>query len=180
MARYVAFLRGINLGKRRVIMTDLKRAFEDAKFQNVATFIASGNVLFDSAVRDRRKLEVAIEKLLETKFGFPVDTFVRSLDEVAAVAEAKPFSAAEMTNDAHTIHVGFLKCALPAEVAKQFAAIRTEHDAFFVDGMDFYWLCRIKTNESKVWTLPEMRALKLPTCSMRNLTTVRKIAALGT
>ena len=53
MTRYVAFLRGINLGKRRVVMTDLKRAFEDAKFQNVATFIASGNVLFDSAVRDR-------------------------------------------------------------------------------------------------------------------------------
>jgi len=178
MSRFVAFLRGINLGKRRVSMTDLKRAFEDAKFRNVATFIASGNVLFDSPAKDRKKLEATIEKLLETKFGFPVDTFVRTLDEVAAAAAARPFPASEMTREANTIHVGFLKCALPSDLAKRFAAIRTESDEFYLNGMDFYWLCRIKTNESKVWTLPEMRALKLPTCSMRNLTTVRKIAAL--
>jgi uncharacterized protein (DUF1697 family) len=178
MARYVAFLRGINLGKRRVAMADLKRAFEAAKFENVATFIASGNVLFDSSVRDRKKLESTIEKLLETKFGFPVDTFVRTHAEVASVAAAKAFAPQEMTNEANTIHVGFLKCALPPDIAKRFAAIRTENDEFYLNGMDFYWLCRIKTNESKVWALPEMRALKLPTCSMRNLTTVRKIAAL--
>lgn len=180
MARYVAFLRGINLGNRRMAMADLKRAFEAAKFQNVATFIASGNVLFDSPAKDRTKLETAIEKLLETRFGYPVDTFVRTQSEVVAAAEKKPFSTLEMTTETNTVHVGFLKCALPADLARRFAAIRTEHDEFFVNGTEFYWLCRIKTNESKVWTLPEMRALKLPTCSMRNLTTVRKIAALGT
>lgn len=178
MPRYVAFLRGINLGKRRVAMADLKRAFEDARFQKVATFIASGNVLFDSPQQDRSKLEAKIEKLLAAKFGFSVDTFVRTHDEVAAAAEAKPFTATEMKRETNTIHVGFLKADLPAELAGRFGAIRTNNDELRVNGTEFYWLCRIPTNESKVWTLPEMRALKLPTCSMRNLTTVRKIAAL--
>ena len=48
MPRYVAFLRGINLGKRRPPMSELKRLFEELGFTNVATFIASGNVLFET------------------------------------------------------------------------------------------------------------------------------------
>jgi len=53
MTRYVAFLRGINLGKRRVKMEQLRRHFEGFGLENVATFIASGNVVFDSPRQDR-------------------------------------------------------------------------------------------------------------------------------
>jgi hypothetical protein len=51
-------------------------------------------------------------------------------------------------------------------------------DEFQVKGREYYWLCRIKSNESKAWTSPAMRAIKLPSSSMRNLTTLRKLAAL--
>ena len=55
---------------------------------------------------------------------------------------------------------------------------RNEIDDLCVDGREYYWLCRIRSTESKIWTSAAMRALKLPTSSMRNLTTVRKLAAL--
>lgn len=51
-------------------------------------------------------------------------------------------------------------------------------DEFFVKGREYYWLCRIKSNESKAWTSAPMKLVKLPSSSMRNVTTLRKLAAL--
>ena len=61
MTRYVAFLRAINVGGRRVKMHHLRELFESLGFSNVETFIASGNVIFDSPAEDTRKLEQRIE-----------------------------------------------------------------------------------------------------------------------
>ncbi|MSU22990.1 MAG: hypothetical protein EXS32_04115 [Opitutus sp.] len=77
------------------------------------------------------------------------------------------------------MYAGFLKEALGAQQARQFLACRTDVDEFRVDGREYYWLCRAKKfNESKAWTSPQMKAVKLPTSSMRNLTTIRRLAAL--
>ena len=177
MHRYIAFLRGINLGQRRIKMDALRALFEELKFADVATFIASGNVIFTSKNGDRRKLEQQIQRHLQASLGYAVDTFVHTRAEVAAVAAFRPFAPAEMSHPGNTIHAGFLSEALGAETARQLAAIRTDMDEFRVDGREYYWLCRIKTHESKVWTLPALKALKLPSSSMRNLTTIRKLAA---
>src|SRR3954464_11906486 len=96
MPQYVAFLRGINLGNRRLKMEQLKALFEDMKFSEVATFIASGNVLFESKAKDDLKLTKMIEAHLEKALGYDVDTFVRTRAEVAAVTAFRPFSKAEM------------------------------------------------------------------------------------
>ncbi len=55
--------------------------------------------------------------------------------------------------------------------------MRTASDEFRVTGREYYWLCRTLTHESKVWTLPEIRALKLPTATMLNMTSIRKLIA---
>jgi uncharacterized protein (DUF1697 family) len=167
----------MNLGKRRLKMGDLRLLFEALKLRHVSTFIASGNVIFESASRDTAKLETQIERHLAKSLGYSVDTFVRSQAEVAAVAVARPFSAADMSSTANTVHVGFWKQSLDANRARSLASIRTEVDAFHVDDREFYWLCRIKTNESKVWMLPELRALRLPTVTMRNLKAIRRLTA---
>lgn len=177
MHRYVAFLRGINLGKRRVKMDELRKLFVAQKFTDVSTFIASGNVLFSSRSADARKLEAQIENALQEGLGYPVDTFVRTRAEVAAVAALRAF-ADEEDHPAHTTYVGFFREALPAAQARGLFACATTVDALHVSGREYYWLCRIKSNESTVWTSPQMRALKLPTATMRNLTTIRKLAAL--
>jgi uncharacterized protein (DUF1697 family) len=178
MPHYIAFLRGINLGKRRPEMAELRRLFEQLKFTDISTFIASGNVIFAAKSADSRKLEAQIEAHLEKSLGYKVDTFLRTRAEVAAVAAFRPFAKADLDHPDHTVHAGFLKEPLAADQAKRFLACHTPVDGFAIQGREYYWLCRIKSNESKAWTSPEMRAVKLPTSSMRNLTTVRKLAML--
>lgn len=175
MARYVAFLRGINLGRRRPAMSELKALFEQLRLAEVATFIASGNVIFSTAAKDTAALERRIEKHLEKSLGYPVDTFIRSEAEVAAIASSSPF--ATITGEYHAIHVGMLHEKLSRETATGLIACRTEHDLFEADGREFYWMCRIRTNESNVWSSPHMKALRLPTMTMRNMTSIRKLAA---
>jgi uncharacterized protein (DUF1697 family) len=178
MHHYIAFLRGINLGNRRPKMDHLRGLFEEMKFTGVATFIASGNVIFASRVADGRKLEQRIQFHLEKSLGYGVDTFVRTRAEVMAMAAFRPFARADLENPANTVHAGFLQDAFSADQARKLLACRTETDEFCVRGREYYWLCRINTNESKVWSSPQMKAVKLPTYTMRNLTTVRKLAAL--
>ncbi len=178
MPRYIAFLRGINLGKRRLTMDELRARFVELKFADVATFIASGNVIFESKDRDAAKLTRTIEEHLAQRLGYEVDTFLRTCAEVAAVAAFRPFPTADMETEANTAFCSFLKEPLTAAQARGLVACRTPVDEFCVDGREFYWLCRIKSHESKVWSSPALRALKLPSSSMRNLTTIRKLAAL--
>lgn len=178
MPHYIAFLRGMNLGNRRIKMDDLRRIFEEMKMGEVSTFIASGNVVFTSKKEDSREVENLIQRQLENVLGYAVDTFVRTRAELAKVAAFQPFSSAEMAEPTHTIHVGFLKDALSPAAKRGLLACKTDVDEFTVEGRDYYWLCRIKTHESKVWTSPAMKALKLPSATMRNLTTLRKMAAL--
>ena len=175
---YVALLRGINLGKRRVKMDALRAHFEALKFRRVSTFIASGNVLFETSTRDPAKLESKIEQHLAQTLGYPVDTFLRSAEEMSAVATAQPFSRAEMESDTHTINVVFLKEKPRPADARQLESIRTDYDAFRVIGREFYWLTRGRMSASTVWELPETKRLKLPNSTMRNLNTCQKLATL--
>jgi len=178
MHHYIAFLRGMNLGNRRIKMDELRKLFEKLKFTDVETFIASGNVIFSAKSGDAQKLERQIEAHLKKSLGYEVDTFVRTRAEVAAVAAFRPFPTADFDHPGHTIHAGFTREKFSPAQIKAFLACRTEVDEFCVEGREYYWLCRIKSNESKAWTSPQMKAIKLATSSMRNLTTVRKLASL--
>lgn len=93
--KYVALLRGINVGgNRKVSMTELKDVFTQLGFDDVATYINSGNVVFSSlSVPD----SLAIERALYTTFGFVIETLVLSSQQMVAIAEAIP---ADWTNDA--------------------------------------------------------------------------------
>ena len=177
MPRYVAFLRGINLGKRRIKMNELRALFEEMKFGGVKTFIASGNVIFESGIGDGGRLEKLIERRLHEMLGYEVDTFVRTRAEVAAAAAFRPFARADLAAPENTVHCGFLREKLSSVQARGLTACRTEADEFCAAGREFYWLCRGRTHESKVWTSPPMKALRLPSTTMRNLTTIRKLAA---
>lgn len=179
MQHYVAFLRGINLGNRRIKMEDLRILFEALKFARVETFIASGNVVFSSKISDSQKLESSIGRHLAQSLGYAVDTFVRTRAEVAATAALRPFGAAHTSDPTNTIHAGFFARALSADQGLGLIACRTDVDEFHVEGREYYWLCKgIKSHESKVWSSPQLKALKLPSSSMRNMTTMRKLAAL--
>ena len=175
---YLAFLRGINLGRRRLKMEKLRALFEALKFRQVTTFIASGNVAFESAARDESKLTAQIERHLQKELGYEVDTFLRTREELARIVDDQPFAKEIDGQDSSTVHVGFFREALPSAIARKLEAVRTETDAFRVRGREYYWLCHTRISESEVWTLPAMREFRLPASSMRNLKTLRKMAAL--
>ena len=156
-------------------MSELRGHFETLGFANVATFIASGNVIFETKARDPAKLESKIEKHLAAKLGYEVYTFLRTDDEVIAATEHVAFP--EGTPEGGGIYVTFLKQSLDASAAKKLCTCRSNIDAFHVNGREIYWLCRTKSSESNVWTSPEVKALKLPTGTMRNLTSLRKLVA---
>jgi len=155
-------------------MSRLKDLFEDLQFDEVETFIASGNVLFTSKQTNVGRLESQIARHLETSLGYRVDNFVRRAEEVVAIARAKIFSE---DGKEGTIHVGFLHAPLAPVVARKFAALRTPENEFRVKGREYFWLCRGRTTDWKIWTSPEIKALRLPTSSMRNLTSIRKLVA---
>lgn len=173
--RYVAFLRGINLGNRRPPMAQLRGLFEEIGFTAVETFIASGNVIFTEQNANTSALESRIEAHLEASLGYNVDTFLRQAAHVRSIAESKEFP--EDGQPGITIHVGFVKQKLPPTIARQLEGIETDYDQFRVKGEEFYWLCRGPMSESKVWTLPEIKALKLPSSTLRNMTSIRKLVA---
>lgn len=89
MTRLVAFLRGINVGNRRIKMDDLRAAFDKMGLKGAQTLIASGNVLFEAEYTN--ELAARIEQGLEKRFGFPVGTVLRSVDELQALVDTDPF-----------------------------------------------------------------------------------------
>jgi uncharacterized protein (DUF1697 family) len=89
--RYVAFLRGINVGGKTLIrMADLRECVAEAGHDEVSTYIASGNVLLSSPVRSAAQLERPLEQAIERRFGLEVRVFVRSARQLAATARAIP------------------------------------------------------------------------------------------
>jgi uncharacterized protein (DUF1697 family) len=176
MPEYIAFLRGMNLGNRRIKMDALRSVFVEMGFGDAATFIASGNVLFTAGSKSEAKLVQQIERHLAEALGYKVPTFIRTRKELAGVLAFQPFATREMESEDNTIHVGFWTTAPTAAAARALNAIRTKTDEFAVNGREFYWLCRIPTHESKVWTLPEMKALAMPDVTVRNIKMLRRLA----
>ena len=91
MPRYVAFLRAINIGGRVVKMDRLRKLFEELPLTNVETFIASGNVIFESSAGNTASLEARIEGRLSEALGYEVAAFLRTAGEVGAIARYRPF-----------------------------------------------------------------------------------------
>ena len=124
--RYVAFLRAINVGGHTVRMETLRGLFERFGATAVETFIASGNVVFESGVRPESVLEERIESALEEALQFPVGTFLRTLPEVAAVAESTVFPDDDV-KAAHALYVGFLKKAPDRSAVATITNASTRH-----------------------------------------------------
>jgi uncharacterized protein (DUF1697 family) len=89
--RYVALLRGINVGGKTLVkMADLKTCVEGIGVDNVSTFIASGNVLFESGERDAAKLQTKVERAIEKRFRLPVNVVVLNRASYARIVKAIP------------------------------------------------------------------------------------------
>ncbi|MDH4037958.1 MAG: DUF1697 domain-containing protein [Candidatus Krumholzibacteria bacterium] len=173
-SRYIAFLRAINVGGRTVPMARLRALFEDLGLDAVETFIASGNVLFETRAMSAATLEKRIETALLKAFGYEVSTFVRTRAEVAAIAAARPFAAGAMAA-ALALNVAFLRAPLDARGVRTLGALRTPIDDFRATGSEVYWMCKKRQSESDFSNAVFEKALGVR-ATFRGMNTVRRLA----
>lgn len=108
-SKYISMLRGINVsGQKKIKMSDLKSLYELLGFQKVVTYIQSGNVIFDSAIRDKSDLKARIEKSIEEKYKFHVPVEIRTNREIANIVKNCPFDSVDWVKNGRKILVTFL------------------------------------------------------------------------
>jgi uncharacterized protein (DUF1697 family) len=175
MHKWASFLRAINVGGRVVKMEILKQQFEALGFDNVSTFIASGNVIFETAEEESEALELRIEARLQQALGYRVATFLRSGPEVATLSSLCTKYASEIQAGA-VLYVIFARNPPPSDGKRRLLALNNEIDELAVHGRDILWLCRRHLGETKLdgAALEKTCALE---ATVRNANTVTKIAA---
>ncbi len=155
-------------------MDYLRREFESLGFSNVETFIASGNVVFETASKNTASLEKKIAAHLRDALGFDVATFIRTDKELAAIAKYQPFKQSAL-DKAVAFNVAFLADALDENSKQKLMALRTEIDDFHVHGREVYWLCQKKQSESTFSNAVLEKTLGVQS-TLRGVNTIRKMA----
>ncbi|GHA22880.1 hypothetical protein GCM10007989_17930 [Devosia pacifica] len=138
---YFAFLRGINLGKRRIRMADLKACLEPLGSSDLKTIVASGNVRFNTEQPDN--LKARIEAALEERFDYHVGVILRSASQIETMLERHPFASMDQRADAQRFVLLFDE-PLPEGLAV--AGIDGVFDILRVDQRDIYLAAYRQTN----------------------------------
>jgi uncharacterized protein (DUF1697 family) len=176
VARYAAFLRGMNIGGRRISNAELAAAVTALGFDDVATFRASGNVAFSvSRAASDSALARTIEAGLAQALGYPVPTFVRSAAEAVEIAAGRPFPPQALRASEGKLHVAMLRELPAAGVRSQVLGLATAADRLAFGARELYWLPRGRMLDSGL-DLQQLERLVGP-WTMRTKATIEQLAA---
>jgi uncharacterized protein (DUF1697 family) len=173
--RYVAFLRGMNLGKRRIKNDELRAEFEALGFEDVATFRASGNVIFGAPKQGESKLTKTIEGGLGEALGYEVPVFLRSCAEVVAIAAVEPFDTKVVAASKGKLQVTMLPKKPTAAACRKVLALSTDEDRLAIKERELFWLPGGGTIDSELDLKAIDKALGKGT--QRTMGTIEQIAA---
>lgn len=176
VTRYVAFLRGINVSGHRIIkMEELRQHFRMPGIENIATYIQSGNVVFDTDVPDMVALRAAIEQQLFTVLGYSVTVLLRSHDELRRIVAANPFAGLP-ADDGRSLSITFLSAPPAAQLVDALPAVSGKRDEVRVVGTDAYILYE-RYSDSKL-SNPFLEKKLGVLATTRNWATVNKVAGM--
>ena len=174
--RFVAFLRGMNLGNRRIKNPELVAHFEAMELEDVATFRASGNVVFsDPAGEAESKLQARVEEELDERLGYEIAVFLRSAAEVAAIAAREPFGAKAIAASKGKPQVVLLGREPGAKAKQEVLALAPAGDLLVIEGRELHWLPTVGLSETELDTKALDAALGKGTT--RTAGTIEQIAA---
>jgi len=109
LAKFVAFLRGINVGgHHKVPMKELKRILQNMGFENVITLLNSGNVIFEAKPKEIAELESEIAQKLNSSFGFPIPVIILSAENLKQLISSDPFQGITLTKETR-LYISFLR-----------------------------------------------------------------------
>jgi uncharacterized protein (DUF1697 family) len=178
MQTYISILRAINVGHRKILMTDLKALYEELKLKEVITYIQSGNVIFktDKKIADQ-SLAKKIEQAITKKYHFDVPVIIRTVDEMKKTITANPFLKQRGIN-LEKMHVTFLaENPEPANV-KNIENLDYTPDKFIIMGKEIYLYCPNGYGITKLSNGFFENKLKV-TATTRNWKTVNTLATLA-
>ncbi len=170
MQRFVALLGSINVGGNQLEMADLRAALEEAGFRNVATVVASGNVLFEHERAQDAALAGEIEAIVKDRFGIASFAAVRSRDEIARAISDNPFAKDGEPKFVHTL---FLEEPLGREAVENFAAGFQGAERIAAGGRELF--IDYATGVARSHIDPALRKAKL----IKGRATARNIRSLG-
>lgn len=181
MTRWVALLRGINVGRaNRFAMVDLRSTVQSLGFENVATYIQSGNVVFDSPGSNssgEEALAARVGRAIAEQHGLEVPVVVRTGDELCRIATAHP--AAETEIDPKLLHILFLDREPGHDMGTPIDPQRYQPDRWTMAGREVFVTYPNGSARSKLTIDVFERALGA-VATARNLNTVRKLASMVT
>lgn len=173
MTKFAAFLRGINVGgKNKIKMETLRETFAALQFKNVQTYINSGNVIFETAKTDDKKLVEQIENAIEKEFSLSIKVMVRTIDEISEIINNNPFDG-QFEND-KDLHVLFLDEEIPEEKRELLISNNSENEKFAVRGREIF--CHLKNGFANSLLGKDYIGKKLKvSATARNWRTVNKV-----
>jgi uncharacterized protein (DUF1697 family) len=173
---YVALLRGINIGPRnRIAMPALREALEAAGFDDVKTYLQSGNVVLESSAKPdavRRQ----VEQLISETFGLEIAVVVRTRAQLAAVVKRNALG--KVATEPKRYQVAFLSAKLPAQVVRELEEAAAPDERVVVAGREVYAWHPQTIARSKLWSKLAGKTLGV-TATSRNWTTVEALLALA-
>jgi uncharacterized protein (DUF1697 family) len=175
MARYAAFLRGMNLGGRRITNAELGAAVAGLGFEQVETFRASGNVVLAADGGREPAIAKRLESGLADSLGYEVPVFLRSAAEVKAIARHEPFDAAAFAASRGKLQVALLLEAPAAKGRREAVALATDEDRLAIEGRELYWLPSGGMSDSELDLNAIGTALGLMT--VRTMGTIEQVAS---
>jgi uncharacterized protein (DUF1697 family) len=176
MARLVVLLRGINLGSRnRISMPKLREALEDAGYDNVRTYLQSGNVVLTSAA-SAKQVGRDCERLVADRFGLEIAVVARTRKELAEVVRRNPL--ARVAKDPKRYQVSFLEKKPTSQIVRELEEVATGQEEVVSIGREIYAWHPAGVARSKLWARLAGNNLGV-TATARNWTTVTKLLELA-
>jgi uncharacterized protein (DUF1697 family) len=176
VARHIALLRGVNLGAHnRIAMPALREALAEAGFEDVATYVQSGNVVLTSG-SSAEAVARKVRKAIADRFGLEIEVVVRTRTELAAIVKRDPLG--KVSKDRKRYQVSFLSSKPKAETVRKLEAAAVEPERLVVHGREIYAWHPNGVGRSKLATLLAGKGLGV-TATARNWTTVTKLLSLA-
>jgi uncharacterized protein (DUF1697 family) len=178
MGKYIAFLRGINVGgKNRVSMPELKDQFQQNGFNDVVTYINSGNIIFSCDHSDEEKLKAECELFIAAKFKLNIAVTIVSVNDLRAAVDTVP-SWWDQDKDSKHNAIFVIPPVSVEQVFKEVGEVKPEYEKVYYHGKIIFWSAPISTFSRTRWS-KIVGSSVYNNITIRNANTIKKLLELA-
>jgi len=177
--KFISLLRGINVsGQKAIKMSDLKSLYQEIGFQNVVTYIQSGNVVFDAESTNSSSAKKKIQSAIESKYHFQVPVEIRTNHQISKIIEACPFDSIDLAENGTKVLLTFLSDSPLKKNIDELMKHVIGPDQLIINGKAVYLYCPNGYGKSKLSNNFLEKRLGVD-ATTRNWKTVQKLYELS-